>query len=88
MKYNVATDVTFYVNSLNSVGCNVCIDKPTRVDGSTATCLDHIYSNLSPDRLDSHILIVMCLTTIVCCLKFKAYLRSKTTLMYIFVNLT
>ena len=57
MKYNVATDITFYINSLKSVGCNICIDKPTRVDGSTATCIDHIYTNLSPDRLDSHILI-------------------------------
>ena len=57
MKYNVVTDVTSYVNNLNSVGCNICIDKPTRITDSTATCIDHIYTNLSPDRLDSHILI-------------------------------
>ena len=57
MKYKLASDVTFYVNSLNSVGCNICIDKPTRVDGSAATCIDHAYSNLPPERLDSHILI-------------------------------
>ena len=57
MKYKLASDVTSYVNNLNSVGCNICIDKPTRVDGSAATCIDHVYSNLSPERLDSHILI-------------------------------
>ena len=31
LKYNLATDVTDYVNSLYSVGCNICIDKATRV---------------------------------------------------------
>ena len=31
MKYNLASDVTTYVNALNSVGCNICIDKLARI---------------------------------------------------------
>ena len=48
-KFNLATDVTNYVNSLYSVGCNICIDQPTRVAKKSATCIDHIYSNLMQD---------------------------------------
>ena len=55
-KFNLVTNVTDYVNSLYSLGCNVCIDKPTRVTTTTSSCIDHLYSNLSPDRLDSHII--------------------------------
>ena len=44
IKFNLVTDVTNYVNSLYSLGCNVCIDKPTRVAEKSATCIDHIYS--------------------------------------------
>ena len=29
LKFNLATDVTDYINSLYSVGCNVCINRPT-----------------------------------------------------------
>ena len=53
----MATDVTNYVNSLYSVGCNICIDQPTRVAKKSATCIDHIYSNLMQDKLVSHILM-------------------------------
>ena len=57
LKYNLASNVTRYMNSLNSVGCNVCIDKPTRITyGQSATCIDHIYSSLSPDLINSSIL--------------------------------
>ena len=57
LKYNLCTDVTNYTNSLNSVGCNVYVDKPTRVEKKTATCIDHVYSNLPPDRLSNRIVM-------------------------------
>ena len=57
MKFNLASNITDYVNSLYSVGCNVCINKPTRVTSDSATCIDHIYSNLHQDRICSNILM-------------------------------
>ena len=57
MKYNLASDVTNYVNALNSVGCNICIDKPTCIaQHNKSTCIDHIYSNYDNNRLDSKII--------------------------------
>ena len=50
-KYNLAKNITNYVNSLNSVGCSFFVDKPTRITPSTSSCIDHVYSNLSADRL-------------------------------------
>ena len=57
LKYNLATDVTNYTNSLNSTGCNVHVDKPTRIAKNSATCIDHVYSNLTPDRLTNRIIL-------------------------------
>ena len=57
LKFNLATDVTNYINSLYSVGCNICIDKPTRVAENSATCIDHIYTNMLQDSLVSKILL-------------------------------
>ena len=57
LKYSLASDVTNYTNSLNSVGCNVLIDKPTRIEKRTATCIDHVYSNLPTDRLCNRIVM-------------------------------
>ena len=57
LKYNLATNVSNYANSLHSMGCNIHIDKPTRVEKNTATCIDHVYSNLSPDRLSNRIVM-------------------------------
>ena len=57
LKYNLATNVSNYANSLNSVGCNIHVDKPTRVEKNAATCIDHVYSNLSPDRLSNRIVM-------------------------------
>ena len=57
LKYNLVSDVTHYINALNSVGCNLCIDKPTRVSQSkNATCIDHVYSNFDCNRVNSYIL--------------------------------
>ena len=57
LKYNLATNVSNYANSLHSMGCNIHIDKPTRVEKKTATCIDHVYSNLSPDGLSNRIVM-------------------------------
>ena len=57
LKYNLTSDVTNYANSLNSVGCSIFVDKPTRIAKNTATSIDHVYSNLSPDRLSNRIVM-------------------------------
>ena len=57
MKFNIVTNVTDYVNSLTSSGCNLFIDKPTRIADRSATCIDHVYSNFAPGRLENFILL-------------------------------
>ena len=57
LKFNLATDVTDYINSLYSVGCNVCINRPTRVASNSATCIDHIYSSMPQERIFSNIIM-------------------------------
>ena len=56
MKYNNASNITNYMNALHSVGCSIFTDKPTRVTSHSATCIDHIYSNLRSDMLNNHII--------------------------------
>ena len=55
-KYNIASNVTQYMNCLQSLDCNLFIDKPTRVKSGSSSCIDHLYSNLSPDSIVSHII--------------------------------
>ena len=57
MKYNIATNITKYANALNSVGCNFFIDKPTRVTKNTASCIDHVYSNLEAGCLENNVIL-------------------------------
>ena len=57
MKYNLTTPQTAFLNTLNSVGCNAFIDKPTRVTKNTASCIDHVNSNLDTGSLDNHIIL-------------------------------
>ena len=57
LKFNLATDVTDYVNNLYSVDCNVCINMPTRVTDHSATCIDRIYCNLPQHRIQSNVLL-------------------------------
>ena len=57
MKYKLVSNVTNYVNSLNSMGCKFFTDKPTRVTSSTSTCIDHVYSNIDTEHIENHILI-------------------------------
>ena len=57
MKYNLAGPHTDFLNALNSVGCNTFIDKPTRVTSSTASCIDHVHSNLDTGSLENHVVL-------------------------------
>ena len=56
LKYNLATNITEYVNSLYSLGCKSFIDKPTRITSSTSSCIDHVYSNFDHDQIESYII--------------------------------
>ena len=55
-KYNVASNVTNYLNAISSSGCNVFIDKPTRITSNGGSCIDHVYSNFPTNQLDNFIL--------------------------------
>ena len=55
LKYNLCTDVTNCISSLNSVGCHIHVDKPTRIAENTASCIDHVYSNFVPNLLENYI---------------------------------
>ena len=55
-KYNIASNVTGYLNAIHSVGCNAFIDKPTRITSHGGSCIDHVYSNFLPNQLDNYIL--------------------------------
>ena len=56
MKFNTTGKVTDYVNQLVSQGFNLCIDKPTRITAHSATCIDHVYSNIPLEEIVSVIL--------------------------------
>ena len=55
-KYNTASNITNYLNALQSVGCNAFIDKPTRITAHGGSCIDHVYSNFLPNMLDNYII--------------------------------
>ena len=56
MKYNLATDITNYLDAIHSTGCNAFIDKPTRIDNKgAATCISHVYSYMHTKSLENHI---------------------------------
>ena len=57
LKYNLVSNVTKYINSLNSIGCKFLIDKATRVTSTSSTCIDHIYSNIDSDQIENQILM-------------------------------
>ena len=60
MKYNLTTDITNYLNTVQSAGCTSLIDQPTRVylRGSRweSSCLDHVYTNMNRDIVDAYII--------------------------------
>ena len=45
IRSNVNDRIKFYIDQLQSVNCHNIIDKPTRVTMSSATLIDHIYTN-------------------------------------------
>ena len=57
MKYNLTTDITNYLNTVQSAGCTSLIDQPTRVylRGSRweSSCFDHVYTNMNRDIEDA-----------------------------------
>ena len=58
-KYNITSNATKYLNKLRSFGCNMFINKPTRITSKSATCIDHVYANLSTNDIENHILSVL-----------------------------
>ena len=47
LKLNCNSKISNYVNAIYAEGCNNLMNKPIRITGSTATFLDHIYSNMT-----------------------------------------
>ena len=45
LKYNTCCRVSSYINKVYSYGCKLFIDKPTRITHSTASCINHFYTN-------------------------------------------
>ena len=57
LKFNLTANVTDYVNSIYSVGCNVCVNRPTRVTSHGSSCIDHVYSNIHYEDLNTNVLL-------------------------------
>ena len=55
-KFNLTSKVTEYVHLVTAQGFNFFIDKPTRITSHSATCIDHVYSNLPVENLESIII--------------------------------
>ena len=56
-KYNIASNVTDYINCLNSFSCNQFINKPTRVTPNSVSCIDHVYSNLCSESIANFVIL-------------------------------
>ena len=60
LKYNLASNVTNYLQSIRSAGCQSFIDIPTRVcvkiNRCEISCLDHLYSNILPNLVKTYII--------------------------------
>merc|ERR1712168_912239 len=58
-KYNVVGSVTDYLQSIEGAGCLSFIDKATRVvkrcDRWETSCIDHLYSNIEPIRMQTYV---------------------------------
>ena len=57
LKYNLTSNVTSYMQSVQSTGCNFLINRPTRITSHSGTCIDHIYSNLDSDMIENHVIL-------------------------------
>ena len=56
MKFNSERKITDYVDLITSHGFNLCVDKPTTVTTHSSTCIDHVYSNISTEDIETIIL--------------------------------
>ena len=57
MKFNLAGNVTKYMNAISCTGCGVFINQPTRDKNGSISCLDHVYSNLPTENLTNYIIL-------------------------------
>ena len=58
LKYNVVATVTKYLDAISSTGCNILINRATRVPKhGNSSCLDHVYTNLPTQKLDNHVIM-------------------------------
>ena len=53
----MVSNVTNYINALNSIDCSIHVNKPTRVTASTSSCIDHVYSNYPTSSLQNYIIL-------------------------------
>ena len=60
LKMNVVGSITDYLNDIQSAGCLSFINKATRVVYKgrrwETSCIDHMYSNIQPERMQSYII--------------------------------
>lgn len=47
LKHETNSKINDYINAVHSEGCNNIINKPTRITESSATLIDHIYTNIT-----------------------------------------
>ena len=57
LKYKLAGNVTDYVNELQSSGCNIHCNLPTRIKGNSISCIDHVYSNFEQHKVETAIIL-------------------------------
>ena len=57
LKYNLVKNISDYVNKLKSSGCNIHCNLPTRIKGSTKSCIDHVYSNFDQHNVETSIIL-------------------------------
>ena len=56
LKYNLARNITDYMNKLKSSGCNVHCNIPTRITRNSRSCIDHVYSNFEQYLVDTSVI--------------------------------
>ena len=57
LKYNLTRKITDYINALKSSGCNIHCNLPTRIFKKSVSCIDHVYSNLEQNDVDTSIIM-------------------------------
>ena len=57
LKYNLVRNISDYVNKLKCAGCNIHCNLPTRIKGSSKSCIDHVYSNFDQHNVETSIIL-------------------------------